>query len=172
MKKVLLIIAYRNFQPFEYSMPKGILEAAGLEVITASDQAGMAVSSVSETEAKVDILLTEVEVKNYAGIYFIGGPGALEHLDNEMSYKIAQDARQTGMAFGAICISPRILAKAGVLKGRKATGWNDDGELAKILENGGAQYVRDPVVVDDNLITAVGPTAAEEFGNKIVELLK
>ena len=40
-----------------------------------------------------------------------------------------QQAYKAGKIVGAICYSPRILAKAGILKDKKATGWNDDHEL-------------------------------------------
>lgn len=174
-KKVLLIIAHNGFQPVEYSVPKKILQEAGITVVTASDAPGVAVSSISSEPAKVDLVLDEVKVGDYEGIFFIGGPGALEHLDNKKSYRIIRGivgAPSPRPLWGAICISPRILAKAGVLKNKTAAGWDGDNELFGILESAGATYVREPVVVDGNLITASGPPAAEEFGKVILKELE
>jgi len=171
MKKVLLIIAHHGFQPREYEKPKKVLTVAGVRVETASDQAGVAVSSITHEQVKVDVTLENVEAADYDGIFLIGGPGALEHLDNEKTYQIIRQAVQAGKAFGAICISPRILAKAGVLKDKKATGWNNDDQLAAILARAGAEYVCEPVVSDGKLVTAWGPDAAEEFGQEILKAI-
>jgi protease I len=58
------------------------------------------------------------------------------------------------------------LAKAGVLKGKKATVWSSpmDKSPIKILTQNGAIFENLDVVVDGNIITANGPQAAEEFG--------
>ncbi len=172
MKPILLAIAHEGFQPLEYSAPKKVLLASGLEVRTASDLPGIAVSALTQEEAKVDLTLDEVNASDFGGIFFVGGPGAWEFLNNEKTYRVIRDAAKECKVWGAICISPRILAAAGVLDGRKVTGWDDDGELAGVLLDVGAEYVKEPVVVDGNLITANGPAAAEEFGKKIVEIIK
>ncbi|MFA6548194.1 MAG: DJ-1/PfpI family protein [Candidatus Magasanikbacteria bacterium] len=172
MLKVLLVIAYRDFQPLEYGAPKKVLENGGVEIITASNKLGAAISSNNAQEAKVNLLVKDTKAEDYDGVFFIGGPGALENLDNEDSYKLIKDAQTKCKVFGAICISPRILAVTGVLKGKKATGWDGDDELESILKKAGAQYVREPVVTDGNLITASGPVAAEEFGRVILDKLK
>ncbi|MEK7189794.1 MAG: DJ-1/PfpI family protein, partial [Patescibacteria group bacterium] len=115
MKKVLFIIAHHGFQPVEYGTAKKVLQSAGVQIITASNLSGVAVSSTNES-VLVDIVLDDVEISNYDGIFFIGGPGALANLDNEKSYRIIREVAVSGKIWGAICISPRILASAGVLK--------------------------------------------------------
>lgn len=171
MKKVLLIIAHCDFQSIEYGAAKKILQAAGIQVVTASNLPGPAVSSANE-QVPVDVVLDDVKAVDYDGVFFIGGAGALKNLDNEKSYWIIREVAQSGKIWGAICISPRILAAAGVLKNKKATGWDGDNELAGILEKVGAEYVREPVVVDGNLITGNGPVAVEEWGQKIAQAIR
>jgi len=171
MKPVLLVIAHKGFQPMEYFVTREVLEAAGIEVKTASDGVDTAFSSITADKAAIYVTLDDVVVDNFSGVFFIGGPGAWEFLNNKKSYHIIREATEKCQAWGAICISPRILAAAGVLKGRRVTGWNDDSELEEILSDAKAEYVHEPVVVDGNLITADGPTAAGEFGQAIVELL-
>lgn len=171
MKKVLLVVAFKDYQPVEFTVPKTVLETNGVTVVVASDSLGKAVAAYDNSEIEVDILLDKVVVSDYDGIFFIGGPGALEHLDNDKSYRVIREIVASGKIWGAICISPRILANAGVLKDYKVTGWNGDNELDKILSAVGAEYIHNAVVVDGNLITANGPIAAKEFGDEILKKL-
>src|SRR5437868_10800293 len=108
---VALIIAHTGYQQTEYSLPKHIIEAAGIGVVTVSDKPGTAIAKDNST-AHVDVTLAELQVSDYKAILFIGGPGALEHLDNPASYRILQDAVILRIVIGAICIATRILAKA------------------------------------------------------------
>jgi protease I len=74
---------------------------------------------------------------------------------------------------GAICISPVILAKAGVLKNKKATVWASplDRSPIKILEENGAEFVDEKAVRDEKIVTGNGPDAAKEFAEVIIEAL-
>jgi protease I len=83
-----------------------------------------------------------------------------------------KEADNANKIIGAICYSPRILAKAGLLKGKKATGWNDDNELEGIFNNYGVTYMPSHVVVDGSVITADGPMAATEFAQVIINKLQ
>jgi putative intracellular protease/amidase len=170
-KKVLFIIAAHGFQPVEYQTPKNIIEAAGYTVVTASDLAGDASTQDNSVSAKVDYTLNQVKGADYDGVFVIGGPGALEHLDNENTYHVVQQAYNAGKIVGAICVSPRILAKAQLLHNKKATGWDEDNLLAGIFKDHGAIYVHEPVVHDDRIITASGPRAVQEWGHEIVQSL-
>jgi len=169
-KTAALVIAYRDYQPREYGVTKQILENAGITVLTVSNQPGTAISDGSK--ATINKTLNKITSDDYDGIFFIGGPGALTHLDNHTSYAILKNAVDHNKIYGAICISPRILAKAGVLTGKKATGWDGDNFLTSIFCNNNVEYVHKKVVIDGNLITATDPMAAEAFAHGIIKLLK
>lgn len=191
-KIILLIIANSGYHPVEYGYTRKALEDAKVKVVVASNLKSEANAKPSENHskvcnepkcvnliyeypqfstAKVDLTLDEVDIKKYDGIFIIGGPGAMEFLDNEIVYKIMQDAALKNKPFGAICVSPRILANATVLKGKKATGWNGDNKLDDIFINHNVSYIKEPVVIDGNLITADGPDSAISFGNAILKVL-
>lgn len=169
---ILFVIAHTDFQPIEFNNSQEEVKRAGYHVVVASDQSGEAVASDKKTRVKVDVVLSQVKVADYAGIFIIGGPGALEHLDGADTHRIIKEIAAKKKPFGAICISTRILAHAGVLKGKKATGWDGDKLLEGILKKAGALYQTQPVVIDETLITATGPDAAHEFGKAIVSLLR
>jgi protease I len=170
-KPILLIVASEGFHPVEYGETKKILQEAGFTVKTASNSTAPAIAKDGST-TEVDLALRKVSVNDYAGIFFIGGPGAIENLDNETSHHIARDAMAKNVPVGAICISPLILVAAGVLQGKKATGWNEHGELEKAFKDHGVQYVPDKVVVDGTIVTASGPQAAQQFAEEIIGILQ
>ncbi len=173
MKKVLFILAGKDFRDAEYFIPSEILKNAGHQIFIASDiKAGDLAIGADGGEVTVDYNIIEANPENFDLIIFVGGPGALKHLDNEKSYKIARLTVEKNKKLAAICIAPVILAKAGVLKNKKATVWSnpmDKGPIKIIVENG-ASYVNQSVVIDE-IITANGPAAAEEFGQVLLKLL-
>jgi len=171
-KKIAIIIAYKDFRDEEYFIPKEVLENAGAEIKTASTKKGTAIGA-DGGEVEIDLLVSEINPADFDAIVFIGGPGALKYLDNEDSYQLAKKTISQNKVLAAICISPVILAKAGVLEGKKATVWSSpmDRGPVKILENNGAIYQDESVVVDGKIITGNGPAAAEEFGKAIIGVL-
>ena len=172
-RKIAMIIAYRNFRDEEYEVPHKIFEELSADVKTFSDELGVA-QGVDGMEVTVDSRLIDLDIYEFDAIVFIGGPGALEHLDISESYQIAKDAIKQNKILAAICIAPGILAKAGVLRGKRATVWTSslNKDAQRVLEQNGAIYQSDSVVVDGKIITADGPNSVEEFANKIVDALK
>lgn len=170
-KKVLFVVASKGYQSVEFAVPKNLLEQAGFTVVTASDQEGFA-HAQDESTIPIDLKIYDAAVNDYDGIFFVGGPGALEHLDHEFSYNLIQHAFKDKKIIGAICIATRILAHAGILRDKQATGWNGDNELASIYQDYRVQYVPKDVVVDGSIITATGPNAAREYAEIIISLLQ
>jgi protease I len=171
-KKAVMLIAFRDFRDEEYFVTKEILEKAGIEIKTASNKMGRAIGKFGG-DTEVDLLVSQINVSDFDAIIFVGGPGCLDALDNEESYRIAREAVSQNKVLAAICISPVILARAGVLRGKRATVWNDFVKSqAKILKREGAIFEDKPVVVDGKIVTANGPEAAKDFGEAILSLLK
>ena len=169
-KKVILVVAHEGYQPVEYGIPYQLLKNAGITVLTASNKPGMATAK-DLSSTPVDITLEQINPVLYDGIFLIGGPGALKALDNSVMHALLQQMKALQKHYGAICISPRILAHANVLGGKKATGWNEDHKLEEIFKKYAVIYAPEPVVIDHEVITAVGPQAAQAFGQAILNAL-
>lgn len=164
---VLLIIAQNGFRDEEYFKPKQILEEAGYKVVTASKQKGIARGKLGGT-TQADIGLSDVNVDEYGAVVFVGGPGAADYFTDKTALSLAKEAYEKNKVVGAICIAPGILARAGILKGKKATVYPSELET---LKDSGAICINRSVVVDGKIVTADGPDAAEAFGKEIVKLL-
>ncbi len=172
-KKIAMIIAYRDFRDIEYFIPKQIFEAAGIEITTVSTDLGTAIGADGgDTEATV--LISELDVADFDALMFVGGPGMVKHLDDEIFHSLAQQTIQANKVLGAICIAPAMLAKAGLLENKKATVWSSsmDKSAVKTLKENKAIYQDKLVVVDKNIITGNGPDSAQEFAETLTEMVK
>ncbi|MFH1542757.1 MAG: DJ-1/PfpI family protein [bacterium] len=166
--KVAIIIARQNFRDEEYFEPKAVFEQAGLQITTVSTQVGTATGKYGKTTT-VDLPLEQLDVSEYDVIAFIGGPGSYELRDNKTAHKIAQETVKQDKLLAAICAAPGILAKAGVLKGKKATMFEPDQD---ILIQHGATFTGNGVEVDGKIITATGPETAKSWAKEILKALE
>jgi len=166
-KKILIVIAKSKFRDEEYLEPRKALEDAGAIITVASSSLNTSEGMLG-FKVKPDVLIGNVKEEDFDGIVFIGGGGAAEYFDNPAAHKLAQGFFEHGKLTSAICIAPATLANAGVLKGKKATSFPSSLPILKakgvILSNGN-------VVVDGNIVTAVGPEAAKTFGEKLLNVL-
>lgn len=168
-----MVIASKNFRDEEYFITKEVLEKGGVYVKTACDKS-KAVGKFGG-EAKADILIDDLKIDEFDAVIFPGGTGAVEFLDNELTYSVVKDAYYKNKVVAAICIAPTILAKAGILEGKKATVWSThlDRSAINILRKNNAIYQRKEIVVDGNIITGENAEFSQEFGEAVLgELTK
>ncbi len=170
MAKVLMVIAPNNFRDEEYFETRKVLESEGSSVITASKDLAAAKGMLGGA-AVPDIALADVKAGDYDAIVFVGGSGAKVYFDDSDAKSLAKDAFLKGKVVAAICIAPTILANAGVLDGKKATIFKDEG-LIDNMKSKGADYTGEDVTSDGRIITGNGPSAAKEFGKRIAEALR
>jgi len=168
MKKIAMFIAFQGFRDEEYTEPRKILETAGHSVVTVSTAKGLARGKFRAT-AEVGLTVEEVDPAGYDALTLVGGPGALEHLDNPKVHELFRKAAGLGKLIGAICISPVVLAHAGLLKGKQVACWPDG---AAEVEKGGGKYTGAELEIDGKLVTASGPLPAKKYGQALVEALK
>jgi protease I len=165
-KKILMIVANRDFRDEEYEKPKEAFEKAGLSVVTAAKNPGAATGKLG-LHINVDLTMDEINAADYDAILFIGGPGCHDYYNDARAHEIATEAYKSGKILGAICAAPGILTNAGLLQDKKATMFADDGTLAK----GGATYTGADVEVDGKIVTATGPKTAKQWAETIIEML-
>jgi protease I len=102
-KRVVMIIAARNFRDEELQKPKEILERQGARVTIASTNLDEAVGMFG-TRIRPEILLKDVIVHDYDAIIFVGGIGATQYWDDPVAHKIAQESVKQDKVLGAICV--------------------------------------------------------------------
>lgn len=171
-KKVLMVVAPLNFRDEELLTPKKVFEDAGVEVFIASKDVAQARGMMGEL-VTVDVDLYKASAADYDAIVFVGGGGAKTYFEDDTAHLLAKSSVNQGKVTAAICIAPAILAKAGVLKGKRATIWTSlvDKTMVSVIEAGGGAYSDAEVVVHGKVITACGPDAGEKFAEKILEAI-
>ena len=160
MPSALIILAQTGYQDQEYAGTRSGLEEAGYEITIGSSEAGPC-SGKFESSEQAMVALRDVDVSNFEKVVFVGGPGAAAFADDDQAKRIARETVEQGKKLGAICIAPTILARAGVLSGKKATVGDSGGAQAAVLEEEGASYTGEDVTTDGDIVTANGPHAAE-----------
>lgn len=166
-KKVVMVIAKKDFRDEELFEPKRIIEQAGGKVTVASSSLNEAKGMLGKT-CKPDILVKNINVDEFDAVVFVGGTGASEYWNDSTAIAVAKSAAEKGKLLCAICIAPVTLANAGLLDGKKATVYESEADKLKAK---GAKYTGAAVEIDGKLITANGPEAAAEFGAAIVRAL-
>ena len=169
MAKVLFVIAPIKFRDEELFQPKEVLEEAGHSCTIASTRTEECTGMLGATVTP-DLNVSDVSVDEYDAVVMVGGVGVYELVDNEDVLRIFRDAKEEDMLIGAICAGPLVLASAGILKGVTATLYPTPESVEK-FKSLGANYVKEDVVIDGNIITACGPQVAREFGEKLRDLL-
>jgi protease I len=168
--KLLVVIAPERFRDEELSEPLEVFRKAGIGYDIASVRPGTCTGMLGgRCEATLDP--AQANMEDYDGIVVIGGSGSPEFLwGHSRLHALVAGFAASGKVVAAICLSPVVLARAGVLSGRRATVFRTADSVAE-MRKGGTDLRGDPVVVDGRFITANGPAAARRFGEEIVSAL-
>ncbi|WOF16614.1 DJ-1/PfpI family protein [Methanoplanus sp. FWC-SCC4] len=173
-KKILIVIAPVNFRDEELFEPLKVFSDNHTPYEIASTKTGEIKGMLSGT-ANATLTLEEVSHKGcctaYNSLLIVGGSGSPEYLwNNKGLHMIVRAFIREEKTVAAICLSPVVLAKAGILKDKNATVWPDEKAIHELMA-AGAKYSDNPVVKDGLVITADGPKSATEFAKQIIKAI-
>lgn len=164
------ILATNGFEESELIEPMKALKEAGATVEVIAPEAGDIQGYKhfeKGTKVRVDRLLADVQANDYAALVLPGGlanPDALRV--NGSALELIRAFAKAGKVIAAICHAPWLLADAGLLKGRTLTSVPT---IRKDMENAGGNWVDEPVVVDNGLVTSRTPKDLAAFNVKLIE---
>ncbi len=171
-KKILMVIAQEGFRDEEFFEPREVFEDAGVSITVASKTTNKEAIGALGRTVNPEISINKANIADYDGIVISGGPGSRKFLWSDMDLrKLVEDAFEQEKVVAAICISPVVLARAGVLEGKKATVFKDP-ESVKELKKGGAIYEDKEVIITENIVTGRDPASAEKFGEAVLDALE
>ncbi len=143
------------------------LRRAGMDVVTVSIKDTPVVTGATQQKLMADTLISEVDFSDADWLIVPGGvPGAPNLHGDPVVNDVIKRHWNNGRRVAGICAGPAVvLAPIGILKGLKATCYPG---LESNLADGGAEYVKEPVVVDGRLITSEGPGTTLQFAGAII----
>jgi protease I len=165
---VLIFLPKKDFNEEEFTIVRKRLQKAGKQIFITSDDHSACTGSKG-MKVKSDTSFYNVNVNNFEAFILIGGIGSKSYWKNEVLHKIIKKFFETKKVIAAICSSPVILAKAGILQNKKATCYSED---KMELINSGIDYQDKNVVVDGNIVTADNSRLALQFTEAILHLTK
>jgi protease I len=115
----------------------------------------------------VDNIIDDVRPSEYDGLLIPGGvinPDKLRREEKVLDFvKGFFDAKKP---VAAICHGPQVLISAGVVRGRELTSFES---VKTDLQNAGAAWYDEEVVVDNGLVTSRSPKDLPAFNRKMIE---
>ena len=166
--KVIMIRAPQYYCDEELFHIRAALAKKNIGLVVASTTTAEALGERLGVKIKPDITIHEVDIKEFVGIVIGSGTGCKESLwQDENLREIVKLAYAQNKFVAAGCNAPVVLARAGILKERRATVFSNNENIME-LKNAAAVYKNEPVVVDGNIITSRDLMALKDFAGAIV----
>lgn len=171
--KTIAILATHGYEQSELRRPMDALNKEGATVRIVSPEKG-SIRGWKEgnwdSSVDVDELIATANADDYDALVLPGGVMNPDKLRmNEKAVAFVRKFFDDGKPVSAICHGPWILIDAEVARGRKVTSWPS---LRKDLENAGAHWVDEEVVVDQGLVTSRKPDDLDAFIRKTIEEIR
>lgn len=168
MKRAVIITA-PNFQDEEFTYPYYRLLEEGLKVEVATPDKAPVFGKYG-VPAKPTMDTKDLKEDDFDLVVLPGGFEAPDRL--RIRKEVLDFVRQMydkNKIVAAICHGPWICISAGIMKGRKATGYIS---IADDIRNAGAAYLEQDVVIDGNLVTAPHYRNNGDFMKAVLGLMK
>lgn len=166
---MVYILLGDGFETVEALCPCDLMRRAGISVALTSVMGRKEVVSGQNITVTADILLSEVDFDAAELVMLPGGLGGVENiLRSAEACELVKRAAAAGKWVTAICAAPTVLAKLGLLEGKKATVYPGmEGQLTGALPQVGSACVR-----DGKVITGEAAGSSFDFGLELVAQIK
>jgi len=178
MKRILMLLA-NGVEPLEMAAFTDVMGWAtliGKEDIDLVD-VGLTpkINTTFGLQFTPNALLNDINLDDFDALAIPGGFEPSGFYDEALSQPFLDVIRhfsRKNKTIASVCVSSICLGEAGVLKGKNATTYHQiGGKRKQQLEDSGANFVDQPIVIDGNFITSTGPGTALEVAFKLLERL-
>jgi len=165
------ILVTDGFEEVELVKPREALTDAGADARIVSSKKSR-VRSWRHTEwgqdYPVDVPLDEAQPQNFHALLLPGGVLNPDKLRIEpAAVRFVKTFFDEGKPVAAICHGPWTVIEAGAASGRRIASWPS---LKTDLQNAGAEWLDEQVVVDGNLVSSRKPDDIPAFNREMIKL--
>jgi protease I len=166
----IAIVLGDDFEDSEFRTPYDALCDAGHEIEVIGAKAGDHVHGKKGTEhVELEAAASDRDPHEFDAVVIPGGYSP-DHLRTDKGVvAFVHQMVADGKVVAAVCHGPQLLIEADAVKGKKLTSWPS---VKKDLENAGARWIDDEVVVDGQLITSRKPADLPAFATAINKALE
>ena len=122
-----------------------------------------------------DKLLSEVNLDDFDALAVPGGfegSGFYKDAFDPEFLDVIRTFEERGKPVASVCVASLSLGKAGIIDGRRATTYHQIGGKRKAeLEECGAIFVDEAIVVDAGIISSTGPGTGVEVAFELLKML-
>jgi protease I len=165
------VLATDGFEESELTEPVKALRDAGAQVTIVSLRPGeiQGVQHDAKTvKVKADRTIDEIDANEFDAVQLPGGAlnaDALRAIPEVQSF--LQAMQESGKPIAAICHAPWLLISAGLVRGRRLTGYHT---IRDDIRNAGGNWSNQEVVEDDNWVTSRQPSDIPAFNRAMLDL--
>ena len=167
MKKAVIITA-PNFQDEEFTYPYYRLLEEGYKVDVATPDKAIVYGKYG-VPAKPTADTKDLKASDYDVVILPGGfeaPDRLRIRKEVLSF--VKEMYESNKVVAAICHGPWICISAGIIKGKRATGYIS---IADDIRNAGATNLEEAVVIDGNIITSPHYRNNGDFMKAVIKVM-
>lgn len=164
----ILIFVDKTYEDLELWYPKIRMEEAGFKTVTAGPKAGETHLAKHGYPCIAEASYDEIQAKDFEALIIPGGFSPDKIRRSQKALEIVREMNEAKKPVAFICHGGWVPISAKILAGKNVTGAvaiKDD------LENAGAKFLDEPVVVDDNLISSRSPKDLPDFCKAILKRL-
>jgi protease I len=167
--KRVAILVEEDFEDSELFEPMRAMKDAGAKVVVVGSGSKENYKGKRGTVIpKVDTTADKAKAEDFDAIIVPGGYAPDKMRMHQPMIDLVRKAHDSGKVIAAICHGPQLLISADIVRGRRITSWPS---VAVDLKNAGANWVDEPLVQDDNLITSRRPADLPKFNKAIIAAL-
>lgn len=164
------VLAEDAYQELELWYPVMRLREEGADVVVAAPRTGEAYESFLGYPLLAEQSIEKLDAETLDAVIVPGGQAGTRLQDSLAAIELVRKLAERGAITAAISTGGGVLAKAGAVKGRQATG---DQSLEGTFRDAGATYVTGhEVVVDGPVITSRVPDDLPSFFRSIHQALQ
>ncbi len=166
-KKILMFVDH-VYEDLELWYPKLRLIEEGAEVIVAGPESNKIYEGKNGYPCRSNASYNDMNEKDFDGLVIPGGFAPDKLRRDKKVLELTKQFNDSGKLIAHICHAGWITISAKIMKGYKCTstpGIKDD------IENAGAIWIDEPVVIDRNMVSSRRPDDLPMFCKGIIEIL-